>query len=133
MHIDSLINKDKTNQKYWDRVWGVSHKLKIPSRLLVNNLNLMQLIKSKVQQNSKYIEIGCAPGKMLAWVSKVLEVDASGIDYSGVGINRCKCLFEALNLKIDLHETDFFEHSLPLASFDFVTSFGLIEHFDNCS
>jgi 2-polyprenyl-3-methyl-5-hydroxy-6-metoxy-1,4-benzoquinol methylase len=68
---------------------------------------------------------------MLAWVSKVLRVDSSGIDYSEVGINRCKGLFEALNLKIDLHHTNFFEHSLPIASFDFVTSFGFIEHFDN--
>jgi hypothetical protein len=36
-----------------------------------------------------------------------------------------------LGLKIDLHHDDFFHYHLPLAAYDVVTSFGVIEHFDD--
>lgn len=131
MYKVPLTEDCKTNQEYWNRVWGIPFELKLPSRLFVNNLNIMRLIKSHVKPGSRYIEIGCAPGKMLAWVSKALGINATGLDYSEVGITKCKRLFEALSLEIDLHCVDFCKHDLPLESFDFVTSFGLIEHFDD--
>ena len=97
----------------------------------LNSLNIMQLVKSHVKPGSRYIEIGCAPGRMLAWVSKNLGATTTGLDYSEVGIAKCKRLLKVLSLEIDLHCVDFFEHNLPLESFDCVASFGLIEHFDD--
>ena len=131
MHKEALLIASKTNPEYWNRVWGKPSELKLPSRLLINNLNVMRLLKSHIKPGSRYIEIGCAPGKMLAWVAKVLGANATGLDYSEVGIARCKDLCEALSLKIDFHCQDFSEHNLQLESFDYVTSFGLIEHFDD--
>ena len=131
MYKESLTEVCKTNQEYWNGVWSIPFEIKLPSLLFVNSLNIMRLIKSHVKPGSRYIEIGCAPGKMLAWVSKTLEISATGIDYSEVGIAKSKCLFEALGLKIELQCADFYEHELPLESFDYVTSFGLIEHFDD--
>ena len=131
MHIEPFAETQKTNQDYWNGVWGIPVKMELPSILLVNSLNIMRLLKSHVKPRSKYVEIGCAPGKMLAWVSKVLRTNSSGLDYSEVGITKCKHLFEALNLDIDLYCVDFTEHKVPLEQFDFVTSFGLIEHFED--
>jgi len=68
---------------------------------------------------------------LLAWVASVLKADVSGLDYSEPGIAKCRALFDALELKVDLFHDDFFNHHLLPASFDIVTSFGVIEHFDN--
>ena len=133
MDKNDVMRHAKTSQSYWNLKWMSTFGKKTPSILIINNLNIMRLIKSKVKPRSQYIEVGCAPGNMLAWVSKTLETNSTGIDYSEVGIIKCKCLFEILSLEIDLHCIDFFEHNLPLESFDFVTSFGLIEHFDDPS
>ena len=68
---------------------------------------------------------------MFAWVASVLKTEASGLDYSEPGIAQCHALFDALGLKVNLCHNDIFNHHLPSASFDVVTSFGVIEHFDN--
>jgi len=121
----------KTEQAHWDAAWQLPIKARLPSKLNVGVLNLMRLLERHVRPGCRYIEIGCAPGKMLAWVASVLKVEAAGLDYSKPGIARCSELFDALDLKIKLYHDDFFNHHLPLASFDVVTSFGVIEHFDN--
>jgi SAM-dependent methyltransferase len=94
-------------------------------------MNVTHLLKTHVKPGCRYIEIGCAPGKMLAWVASVLKAEAAGLDYSEPGIAKCRALFDALGLKVNLYHDDFFNHHLPPASFDVVTSFGVIEHFDD--
>ena len=121
----------KTEQAHWDEAWKHPTKARIPSKLNVGVLNFMQLLEKHVKPGNSYIEIGCAPGKMLVWVASVLKAEASGLDYSKTGIAQCRALFDALRLKIDLHHVDLFQHNLQPASFDVVTSFGVIEHFDD--
>jgi 2-polyprenyl-3-methyl-5-hydroxy-6-metoxy-1,4-benzoquinol methylase len=121
----------KTEQAYWDAAWRLSVRARLPSRLNVGILNLMRLLKKHVRPDSRYLEIGCAPGKMLAWVASVCKAETSGLDYSEAGITQCRLLFEALGLNINLYHDDIFNHHLPPASFDVVTSFGVIEHFDD--
>ena len=121
----------KTEQVHWDEAWKLPIRAKLPSRLNVSVLNFTRLLKRHVKPGSRYIEIGCAPGKMLAWVAGVLKAEVTGLDYSEPGIAKCRALFDALGLKANLHHDDFFKHPLPPASFDVVTSFGIIEHFDD--
>lgn len=121
----------KTEQAYWDATLQFPIKARLPSRLNVGVLNVTRLLKRHVRPGSRYIEIGCAPGKMLAWVACVLKAEATGLDYSEPGISKCRVLFDKLGLKINLYHDDFFSHNLPFAYFDVVTSFGVIEHFDD--
>lgn len=121
----------KTEQAHWDAAWKLPVRPRLPSMLNVSTLNYARLLKRHVRPGSRYIEIGCAPGKMLAWVAGVLKAEATGLDYSEPGIAKCRALFDALGLKVNLHHDDFFKHHLPPASFDVVTSFGVIEHFDD--
>lgn len=121
----------KTEHAYWEAASQLPIKTRLPSRLNVNVLNLTRLLERHVRPGSRYLEIGCAPGKMLAWVASVLKAEAAGLDYSESGIAQCRALFDALGLKVNLHHDDIFNHHLPSASFDVVTSFGVIEHFDN--
>ena len=91
----------------------------------------MRLVKKHVRPGNRYLEIGCAPGKLLAWVASVLKAECTGLDYSETGIAKSRALFDALGLKANLYHIDFFNHHLPSASFDVVSSFGFIEHFDD--
>ena len=121
----------KTEQALWDAAWKLPIRARLPSRLNVSVLNLTRLLKKHVRPGSRYLEIGCAPGKMLAWVASVLKAEVTGLDYSEPGIANCRALFDALGLKVNLHHDDLFDNHLPPASFDVVTSFGVIEHFDD--
>ena len=121
----------KTEHAYWEAGSRLPIKARLPSRFNVAVLNLTRLLERHVRPGSHYIEIGCAPGKMLAWVASVLKAEVTGLDYSTAGIAKCRVLFDALGLKADLYHDDFFDHHLPPASFDIVASFGVVEHFDN--
>lgn len=121
----------KTEQAYWETNSQRSINYRLPSGLNVGIRNIMQLLSSHVKPGSHYLEIGCAPGKMLAWVAGVLNADVEGIDYSEHGIAHCRVLFDTLRLKGKFHHEDIFDHHLPSASFDVVASFGVLEHFEN--
>lgn len=123
--------RGKTEQAHWDAAWQLPVRARLPSRLNVSVLNAMRLLRKHVRPGDRYLEIGCAPGKILAWVCAVLKAEAAGLDYSEPGIAKCRALFVALGLKINLYHEDFFNHHLPPAYFDVVTSFGVIEHFDD--
>ena len=121
----------KTEQAHWDMVQQLPVRARLPSKLNVAVRDTTRLLKKHVRPGSRYLEIGCAPGKILAWVASVLKAEVTGLDYSEPGIAQCRVLFDALGLKVDLYRDDFFDHQLPLNSFDVVTSFGFIEHFDD--
>lgn len=121
----------KTEQAHWDSAWSTSVRPSLPSRLNVGVLNVTHLLSHYVRPGDKYLEIGCAPGKLLAWVSDVLKADVAGLDYSEVGINQCHALFNALKLDVELFHEDLFSHKLPVGIYDVVCSFGVIEHFDD--
>src|SRR5689334_1371714 len=103
----------KTEQAHWEAGNQIAVRRRLPSRLNVGVLNLTTLLQKHVKPGHKYLEIGCAPGKMLAWVAATLKAEVSGLDYSRPGISTCRTLFDALGLKCDLHEGDFFKCDLP--------------------
>jgi 2-polyprenyl-3-methyl-5-hydroxy-6-metoxy-1,4-benzoquinol methylase len=91
----------------------------------------MRFLRKHVSAGQKYLEVGCAPGKMLSWVAAVLKADVAGLDFSERGLALTRTLFRALNLQGDLRYEDFFQHTFEPGTFDVVSSFGLIEHFDD--
>ena len=121
----------KVEQAHWDAAWGSAVRPRLPSRLNVGVYNSTRLLARHVRPGDRYLEVGCAPGKLLAWVGRVLRADVSGIDYSDAGVLQCRRLFTALQLDVKLYQEDFFNSTLPPESFDVVSSFGFIEHFDD--
>ncbi|HSV98642.1 MAG TPA: class I SAM-dependent methyltransferase [Sedimentisphaerales bacterium] len=104
--------------------------MRLPTPLLVGTLNTMRLLSARVRPGMRYLEIGCAPGKTLAWVAARCRANVVGLDYSAVGIATCKTLFNSLGLSGELYCEDVLATSLPESSFDFVFSNGVIEHFE---
>jgi len=119
-----------TEVDFWDEYWA---NCKLPNivdvsfsfeRCLAQNLK-----KLLVDCKGEVLEIGCAPGKWLAFLSGELGLKPSGIEYSSAGMLATKKNFELLGLSYGtIWSGDFF--SIPPArEFDVVMSLGFIEHF----
>lgn len=124
-------NDSKTTPEYWEGIYSARPRLRLPSSLIASTADLKNLLRTYVHPHMHVLEIGFAPGKLLAFVAKVLQAKVTGLDYSENGVHLAKRLFEALRIDGDLHCEDVFSTTLPRASFDFVYSVGLIEHFDD--
>jgi 2-polyprenyl-3-methyl-5-hydroxy-6-metoxy-1,4-benzoquinol methylase len=79
----------------------------------------------------RVLEVGCAPGKHLAYLAKLRKARVYGVDYSEPGIAFSKQLFSRLHLQGEFRCEDVFTTTFPKGFFDVVYSLGVIEHFDN--
>ncbi len=127
----STVPNAKTSTEHWDSAWADEPRLRLPSPLHVGVGNLQRLLRRRVRPGMHVLEIGCAPGKLLAWVAKVLGASVTGLDYSARGMDVCSRLFRALGVQGDLRCEDVFESTLAPGTFDVVYSAGVIEHFDD--
>lgn len=118
---------------HWDDVWAGDVRPRLPSGLVISTRNLQRLLRRHVRRRDRFIEIGCAPGKMLAWVSAALGAEVCGLDYSDRGIAVARDLFAALKLSADLRCEELARTTFPPATFDVVFSAGVIEHFEDPS
>jgi 2-polyprenyl-3-methyl-5-hydroxy-6-metoxy-1,4-benzoquinol methylase len=124
-----MTSNELTKKTYWDEMW-TKQELRLPSRFSVNINNFRRILKHEIRRGMKVLELGCAPGKHLAWVAANLGADVTGVDYSAVGITNAKRIFERLGLNGDLRCTNIFECKLE-SLFDLVYSYGLVEHFQD--
>ena len=121
----------KTSVEHWNSLWSTPPRMRLPLPLNVAVVDLQKLLRRYATPGARCLEIGCAPGKMLAWAGKVLRLEVSGLDYSRRGIDHARALFDHLGLQGDLRCEDIFDSSLEPGRFDLVYSVGVIEHFDD--
>ncbi|HSF02353.1 MAG TPA: class I SAM-dependent methyltransferase [Solirubrobacterales bacterium] len=123
--------RPKTTLGHWDGTWSMPSRLRLPSSLWVSERNLRRVLRAHVRPGASVLEVGCAPGKTLAWVARALGARVAGIDYSERGIGFAAELFKAIGIRGDLRCEDMFATSFPPDAFDLVYSVGLVEHFDD--
>jgi 2-polyprenyl-3-methyl-5-hydroxy-6-metoxy-1,4-benzoquinol methylase len=105
--------------------------MRLPSVLNVSTADRLHLLRAEIQPGMKVLEIGCAPGKALAYIAARLCAEVAGIDTSTHGLHWAHKLFETLNLHADLRCEDLCGTTFPSDTFDVVHSAGLIEHFED--
>lgn len=120
----------RTSVAHWDRLWKSPVSARLPSPLHVTNRNIQRLLRPSIRPGSRVLEIGCSPGKTLAWAAS-RGAQVSGLDISSEGVARCRQLFEALSLKGEFRCEDLLGTTYCPGDFDVVYSLGLIEHFDD--
>src|SRR4051812_33658512 len=98
----------KTDVGHWEGAWRSSPRPRLPSLLSVSTANTVRILRDAVKPDVSFLEIGCAPGKILAYVATVLHAKVSGLDYSETGISQARTLFAALGLSADLRSEDVF-------------------------
>ncbi len=125
------MSLEKTTVAHWNDAWARGVRPRLPSSLDINVRNCKALFSRHVQPGMDVLEIGFAPGKMLAWVAQCLSANVTGVDYSPRGVEVANGLFRALDIAADLRCESIFETTLRPASFDLVCSAGVIEHFED--
>ena len=121
---------ERASQAYWETT-HFQPRWRLPSRLDVGTSNILNLLARHVKPGMRVLEIGCAPGKHMAYLAKVRQAQVSGLDYSEPGIAFSKELFSRLGLKGQFHCENALATTFPENAFDIVYSLGVIEHFDD--
>jgi 2-polyprenyl-3-methyl-5-hydroxy-6-metoxy-1,4-benzoquinol methylase len=121
-----------TEVKFWDEYWA--------NCALPNTINysfsfercLARALKESLAGiQGEVLEVGCAPGKWLAFMATEFGLKPSGIEYSEAGMKATIKNFQLLGLTSGRIQTgDFFQLETD-RQFDVVMSFGFIEHFTN--
>lgn len=130
-----MSNAEKlTDKEFWDNYWGSISIPQIVSSDVSFERGLIQSFRKNLGRNyigKEILEIGCAPGKWLAFYANELGMIPSGIDYSSSGIDATRRNLKMLGVKFkNLDDKDFFAAE-PDYQYDVVVSLGFIEHFDN--
>jgi SAM-dependent methyltransferase len=122
-----------TEVKFWDNYWANCRLPNVVDYEFSFDRCLAKELKESLRGycNKTILEIGCAPGKWLAFFQKELELLPSGIEYSRVGLDATKKNFDMLDIKYgSMWEGDFLR--IPVIDqFDIVLSLGFVEHFDD--
>lgn len=121
---------DLTTQNHWEETWSQPPRMRLPSRLAVSTRNIQRILQPEVRHGLRVIELGCAPGKILAWMAS-LGGEVAGLDFSDRGVAWTRRLLKALGIPGDIRCENALQTTFDVCSFDLVYSFGLIEHFDD--
>ena len=130
-------DNELTSKEDWDDSWS-----KILLRTINDNDSILGKDGAFLRSTEKYLlinsganilELGGACSSYLCSLAKYRKANASVIDYSHIGLNKTKILFEMNGQKINLYEGDFFEYDFKEEKFDLVVHWGLIEHFKDPS
>jgi 2-polyprenyl-3-methyl-5-hydroxy-6-metoxy-1,4-benzoquinol methylase len=128
--VNNSLSTEKVTQAYWETT-HTQPRWRLPSRLNVGVSNILRLISTRVKPGMRVLEIGCAPGKHLAYLAKVRQARVYGLDFSESGIAFTRELFSRLGLIGEFRCENILAATLPEAFFDLVYSLGVIEHFDD--
>jgi SAM-dependent methyltransferase len=119
-----------TDTAFWENYWG---RFSLPdaideSRSFDRGL-ARGLRKLLGDSKGEALEIGCAPGRWLAFLSREFGLGVSGIEYTADGAAATRRNLELLGVKnADIREADFLT-TPPSPKYDVVVSFGFVEHF----
>lgn len=121
-----------TDAGFWDAYW---RSCRVPVEVDVGfsfDRCVARELKTILRgRTGSVLEVGCAPGKWLVFLSRQMGLVPSGIEYSDVGISKTRQNFDLLKVAYGkLYCGDFFAMQ-PRPEHDVVMSLGFIEHFDD--
>jgi SAM-dependent methyltransferase len=141
INSDQNFNIDKAGTDYWDSNWENSS---IPMLFSDKNNSLDNFVNFQFhnffkglfgeQRGFSILELGCANSIWPIYFSQFFEAHADGIDYSAVGCKKSRQLLDYFKLPGQVHCADLFSPPENLINkYDYVISFGVVEHFQNTS
>tara|TARA_A100000171_G_C2135891_1_gene150185 strand:- start:1691 stop:2470 length:780 start_codon:yes stop_codon:yes gene_type:complete len=126
-----------TSKEFWDSYWSeislpCQVDLTLPfERCLTRKVDYFLARYLADKKNASIFEVGCAPGKWLAYLSRKHLLNPCGVEYLEQAHSATVRNLESLNLPSKgIIKSDFFEVE-PHPIHDIVISLGFIEHFDN--
>lgn len=117
-----------SDKEYWDKEWSVEDRTNY-NKFIFSNL-LVKFLPFG-HHTKQFIEIGCAPGSIMTYFHHEMGYEVSGVDYSSKEIIDSYLQSQGIQ-NYHLYFGDFNQMEIN-ERFDVVSSFGLIEHFNNYS
>jgi SAM-dependent methyltransferase len=119
-----------TDAKFWEDYWG---GFSLPDAVDENrsfDRGLAGRLRTLLEGASGgVLEIGCAPGRWLAFLSREFGLGVSGIEFTADGAAATRRNLELLGVQqADIREGDFLTVA-PSPRYEVVVSFGFVEHF----
>lgn len=128
--------KKLTEIEFWENFW---ENVELPEYLnpdLKNDRVISEVIKRyvpSVDGDGTALEVGCAPGKWLAFFNKELGYSIRGFDYVQSAVETTRTNLTLLGIPEDQFEISVEDFNMlsKKEKYDVVCSFGFIEHFDD--
>jgi SAM-dependent methyltransferase len=124
-----------TEEEYWDNFWM---HLSLPCRVnenFSNDHNISVFLKRYIPsgENRKIaLEIGCAPGKWMIYLSEVLNFHAEGCEYLRSAAEKTQQNLQLCGISdAVIHQGDFITYNFENRSYDLILALGIIEHFND--
>jgi len=137
---DQLATDRLTSQEYWDHTWHPIRDTRGRGDAIRRLLNLQPEFGSFLlgcaerrfsgRPEPRILEVGCANSIWLPYVAGQLSAEAVGVDFSPEGCALARVNFEALGVPGRVVCDDYFSFATTSKDrFDFIMSFGFVEHF----
>ncbi len=123
------MNNRLTTKQYWDPIWrGIS----LPIIASPGN-DVGKKLEDILPKSNKtsFLEVGCSPGKWMAYFNKHFTYFVNGIEYIEEAVDLTKRNLELQKINANVLNLDFLKAEISPASYDVVFSDGFIEHFED--
>ncbi len=125
-----------TDKTFWESYYGKKRKPRIvqKSGYGIIEKHLIEIFKEILKQGShlSYLELGCGDSRWIIYFKKFYGYEVWGVDYSDAGIKLIKDRLRFENIKANIVKNDFTKLGENFSEkFDIVSSFGVIEHFED--
>ena len=132
-------NLDKAGEQYWTEVWK---NIELPEAIDPHSGNInkypyqkfhkyfKKVFQSHQTEGKLMLEIGCGNSVWLPYFAKEFKMKVYGLDYSEYGCRQTEKILERENVSGEIILGDLFSPPDDLiGKFDYVSSFGVAEHF----
>lgn len=132
---------DKAGATYWNRTWSESALNTIadpdnptrgylPDRVFHGIFH--RYLDAEGTDNKRLIEIGCGNSGWLPYFYRRFGIRVTGIDYAEQGCEMSRAIFERDQVPGEVIKGDLFDPPTDhLTTYDYVFSFGVVEHFED--
>jgi 2-polyprenyl-3-methyl-5-hydroxy-6-metoxy-1,4-benzoquinol methylase len=130
---------DKAGKEYWDKTWSWITPVSLidpKNDDLKNEVDLRlhrffdRVLSASDISGKRLLEVGCARSVWLPYFARQYNLDVAGLDYSEEGCRQEEALLRDAGVNGLVVNGDLFSPPPSLLkAFDFVFSFGVVEHF----
>jgi 2-polyprenyl-3-methyl-5-hydroxy-6-metoxy-1,4-benzoquinol methylase len=140
--VDDCVGNSRASREFWDSQWreGKLPRAVNPQDRSLKNYTVRKFdvlfrkvfgVKNHSPDSPNLLELGCARSAWLPYFSKEFGFRVAGIDYSSLGCDQAQAILAMESVEGDVSLADVFVPPRHLLNrFDYVVSFGLVEHFE---
>lgn len=114
-----------------ESAWPARARMRFPKGVEFGTRTILDLLRGRLIPRVRFIEIGCARGKSLAWVSRTTRRSVARVDYCPTEVEPSPGPTNGVDIQADARCKDACDTSFAPASCDWGFSYGLVEHFED--